>query len=115
MSLDTYLEIDTGGAEPATVCDIGNHTHNTHNMWDLALAQGDASHGMRTLDGMLALAAIPILEKAVSHIRHPDNAATYKAMNPPNGWGSHDSAAAYLERILAACREHPKARLRMSF
>jgi hypothetical protein len=31
----------------------------------------------------------------------------FKALNPSNGWGDHDSALAFLERVLAACEAHP--------
>lgn len=110
MSYDTSLMIDTGGPNPTEVEDVGNMTCNVYPMWTKALGFHIAD-----LEGKLGGDCIEALEKAVSHIRHPDNAATYKAMNPENGWGDHDGAARYLENILAACRRHPKAFLHFSY
>lgn len=104
MSYDTSLMIDTGGTEPAEIEDIGNMTSNVSCMWTKALG-----FPLTRLEGKLGDECIGPLEKAVSHIRHPDNAKDYQAMNPSNGWGNHDGAAEYLEDILAACRRHPKA------
>lgn len=108
MSYDFDMVIDTGGEYPATVEDVGSCTYNVAGMFCLAL---DNEQGIRALDGKTGRELIPILERAVSHIRHPDNAAAYREMNPANGWGSHEGAAETLERILAACRKHPKAKL----
>lgn len=108
MSYDFDMTIDTGGERPATVEEIGNCTYNVAGMFRLAL---DNEHGIMALDGKTGRELIPILERAVSRIRHQDNAAAYRKMNPANGWGSHEGAAETLERILAACRRHPKALL----
>jgi hypothetical protein len=110
VSYDCYMKIDAGGNEPATVCDIGNYTSNVSPMWMRALGGARLSD----LDGRSGRDLIPIFEAAVSHIRNPDNVAAYRAMEPANGWGSHDGAARYLEKILEACRKHPKALLRVS-
>jgi hypothetical protein len=110
MSYDAYMEIDTGGEWPSIVEEIGNMTSNVACMWYAALNDTD----LRDLEGKTGLELIPILEAAVSHIRHPDNAAKYSAMNPSNGWGNHNGAAEFLEKILAACRLHPKAKLSLS-
>lgn len=104
------MEIDTGGPEAATVEDIGNMTSNVSPMWTKALGCP-----LRDLQGKSGTELIPVIESAVSHIRHPDNAVEYRKLNPANGWGSHDSAARFLESILKACRNHPKALLRLSY
>ena len=109
MSYDTSMTIDTGGSELATVHEIGNCTSNVSGMWMLAIGEP-----LRDLDGRTGAELIPLLERAVSHIQHPDNAAVYRGMEPPNGWGSHEGAALYLECILGACRAHPLARLEIS-
>ena len=106
MSYDASMTIDTGGPDLATVAEIGNCTSNVSGMWLLALGEP-----LRDLDGRTGAELIPLLERAVSHIRHPSHAAVYRGMEPSNGWGSHEGAARYLERILAACRAHPLARL----
>lgn len=110
MSYNAYMVIDTGSDEPACVADIGNMTSNVSPMWTKALG-----FQLRDLDGKTGYECISPLEHAVSHIRHPENTKAYKEMNPPNGWGNHESAAGYLEAILAACRQHPKATLKLSY
>lgn len=110
MSYDVYLAIDTGGPEPHAISDGHNYTYNCGPMFRRALGGG----GINDLNGKSARELIGHLEAAVSHMRHPDNASEYRAMNPANGWGEHDSAAAFLEAILADCRRHPKATVRVT-
>jgi hypothetical protein len=102
------MEIDTGGESPASVDDVGNYTYNCGDMFAAALG-----FDLSDLRGRTGAACIADLERAVAHIRHPDHRAEYEAMNPPNGWGSHAGAATYLERLLAACRSHPRATVAM--
>lgn len=109
MSYDIYLQIDTGGPEPADVCDVGNYTSNVSPMWRLALG-----HSLADLHGRQCVDCIPALTAAVDHMRDPANLATYEAMNPSNGWGKHDSATEYLARLLEACRKHPQASIYVS-
>jgi hypothetical protein len=98
----TYLMIDTGGPESATVAEIGNYTSNVSNMWAMALDMPLAD-----LHEKNAGEAIPILESAIADMNaHPGN---YRAMNPPNGWGNFEGARDYLKKLLHACKENPKA------
>ena len=108
MSYDAYMMMNTG-LEDCSVEYIGNMTSNVSGMWTLALG-----FPLRQLEGRTGEECIPNLERAVSHIRHPQNVEAYKKLNPPNGWGNHEYAAEYLEKILAACRRHPKAKLHLS-
>lgn len=112
MSYDIYLTMNTGGLERATVCDVGNHTSNTSPMWRHAFAETggdwDALPGSLAIDQRKAIAA------ALDHMRDPANRATYEAMNPSNGWGSHASATRYIERLLDACNAHPLAMIEVS-
>ncbi|MBR0693657.1 hypothetical protein [Bradyrhizobium lablabi] len=109
MGYDIYLKIDTGGYEPATVCEIGNMTSNLSPMWRRALGCS-LSH----LDLVFCSEAVKILEPAVAHISDPANAREYEAMNPANGWGNHEAATRYLSDLLAGCKEHPKATIHIS-
>lgn len=109
MSYNTYMQIDAGGEWPATVCDIGNMTSNVSGMWAKALG-----FPLADMEGWDGARCIPALESAVSHIRSPEHRTAYREMEPSNGWGSVEGAAEYLERILAACREYPKAHLHIS-
>lgn len=104
MSYDIYMQVDTGGEYPATVCDVGNYTSNVCGMWQKAL-------GMRLQDirDKTGLECIPILENGVSNIMNPETRDEYIEMNPKNGWGDYAGACRYLQSVLDACREHPKA------
>ena len=39
---------------------------------------------------------------------------TYRAMNPPNGWGDYEGALAYLRRLAEACATHSKCTINVS-
>ncbi len=109
MSYDIYLAIDTGGEYPATVADVGNMTGNCGGQWYKALGCS-----LSALHGKNAGECIPMLEAAVSDMHKPENREAYKALDPPNGWGSLEHARTYLEDLLKACREHPKTTIRIS-
>jgi hypothetical protein len=67
---------------------------------------------LELLDDMPATVAVDILRGAVDRMRgDPD---TYRDMNPPNTWGSYELALAVLEKLLAACVEHPDGRIHVS-
>lgn len=108
MSYDISLTIDTGGEFLAEVCDVGNHTGNTRPMWDKAIS-GD----FKSLNGKNAGESIELLTLAVKHMEeHEDE---YTPLNPPNGWGSYDTALDYLKKLLRACEDHPKSTIYMSY
>lgn len=109
MSYDIWLDIDTGGPEPATVCEVGNYTSNVSDMWARALG-----YRLGDLHDRQCAECIDDLKRAVDHILDPANRADYEAMNPSNGWGSHEGAADYLVQLLNACRCHPKATVKIS-
>lgn len=111
MSYDVGLVIDTGGPEPVGIENTWeNYTYNCGPMFRLALG-GD---GINDLAGQVAGDVIERLARAYDHMRARENSATYEAMNPPNGWGKHDTATAFIGRILEHCRAHPKAIVRVS-
>lgn len=110
MSWDVRWHIDTGGPEPASVGDDLNYTYNCGLMFRTALG----GNGINDLDGKLAGEMIPRLRAAVDHMVHTENRAAYEAMNPSNGWGSHEGATRFLLAILANCEAHPKATIRVS-
>ncbi|MFG3709500.1 hypothetical protein [Micromonospora sp. NPDC047730] len=106
MSYDIWLNIDTGGPEPATVWDSFNYTSNCGPMWRAAGAD------LAAFDGEPAGECLPILTAAIK--RMEDDPATYRAMDPPNGWGSYDSLLPALRRLADGFRSHPKATVRVS-
>jgi hypothetical protein len=109
MSYDVYFEIDAGGPEPIGIGESLNYTYNCGPMFRRALG-GDGING---LAGKNCGEVLPLLQAAVRHISDPDNAAEYRAMDPPNKWGDHAGAAQFLSDILKSCAEHPKATIRI--
>lgn len=110
MSYDVYLEIDTGAPEDdwPTAVEIGNYTSNVAPMWAHAL------NGVRLRDfhhAPCSEAAGPLAEAVKRMEADP---ATYREMNPPNGWGDYEGALHYLRRLAEACATHPKCRIRVS-
>lgn len=103
MSYDVYLTIDTGSPEgPALVFDV-NHTSNTASMWRLA---GVDFH---ELVGMSAMDAEPILSHGVASLLAAP--ARFRELAPANGWGTYETALAFLIQVRDACRMHPLCRL----
>lgn len=105
MSYDIWLEMDTGGPEPARVTEAWNYTSNCGQMWRTAGADLADFHGKTAAD------CLPVLDAAIAELQaHPD---TYEAMNPPNGWGSYDTLVPQLEVLAQEFRYHPKATVRV--
>lgn len=104
-----YMNVDTGGAEPAYVelAEIGNYTSNVWLMWADALG-----HSLADLAEKNAGESLPAIQRAVADMEA--NPARYEAMNPPNGWGNYEGALDYLRSLRDACAEHPKATIRIS-
>ena len=126
MSYNTYILIDTGGIEPATVEDCGNYTSNVGPMYRAVMPgpyQGGGCHlgnedpdprgGLTGISGLRCTAAATILADGVRQM--VDRSDEMSAMNPENGWGSCDTALKYLEGILSACRRHPKGYVAVSW
>lgn len=102
MSYWVYLEIKQG----QSLADVfeRNMTSNVAPMWRKAGAN------LAELDGKLGEWMIPPLTVAVVRMKaEPDE---YKKLNSPNGWGDYETTLAFLEDLLAACREHPQATFR---
>jgi hypothetical protein len=111
LSLDIYLmaEVDAGGAEPHQVeLYWANITHNVASMWQRA----GCFEALYKSEGKAAADILPALERAEGEMRREPGA--YRALDPSNGWGSYDSALEWLGKLIAACRRHPKAVVRVS-
>lgn len=103
MSYDVYLVVTAGGPEHTIF--NANHTSNTARMWRKAGAD------LAEFDGQSARDLAMALILATAHMKaHPDY---YKTMEPDNGWGDYDSTLEFLNEILAACQENPKAIVRI--
>lgn len=125
MGYDIRLEVDTGGAEPATVGPDLGYTYNVDKMFAAAL--GDVSEGLEHASDVIfkrdrgpalerfrgkeaGLVAHELTEAISRMAARPDD---YKVFNPDNGWGDYDGALEFLERFRDACAEHPKAKVAM--
>ena len=106
MSYSIWLEVDTGGPEPAQVGTDWNYTGNCARMWEAAGAN------LAEFDGKLADECLPVLQAAIDELRA--NPGYYTAMNPPNGWGSYDSLVPTLEALAATFALHPLAKVRVT-
>lgn len=114
MSYDLYLEIDTGGAERAIVSEHWNYTSNVAPMWRLAMPETDGLAGM---EGLTGAEAAEVLRAGIA--RMEAEPAVYRALDPPNGWGSFDGdeyggTLQALKDWLAECERHPKATMTVS-
>lgn len=114
MSHDAWMEIDTGGPEPALVADIGNYTRNVSPMWRKAMTfvTGGLETSIQDTDGMTGADALPVLKDALMHMLR--NPAEYEAMNPENRWGNYEGATEFLLKCVQACEAHPQAVIRWS-
>lgn len=111
MSYDVHLhiDVDTGAAEPVNmvVHDVGNYTANVSPMWTKALG-----YRLADLHGRTAGDVMPDVRRAAWHMAN--NPEIYRAMEPDNGWGSHEGARDYLAQLLEGCLAHPKASIYVS-
>lgn len=110
MGWNARLTIDTG-AETLTPLDLDysdpggygwSMTYNVSPMYREAFG-----HSIMDLNGLPAPEAADRMEAALRDMEN--NPTKYKAMNPPNGWGSYEAAMSILRQMIPICRQHPKA------
>lgn len=112
MSYDVRLEINTGGPRPASVTETQEPTYNLAPMFREALGVPMRDRdGGPCLDGMLASDALVVVTKALEAMAL--DPARFRALNPPNGWGCYEDAVEFLRWLQDACRDHPKATVRV--
>jgi len=101
MSADYWLQIDTGGPEPATLASF----NCTYNLGEMLRAAGFPEWD--ALTGAPASETGGMLRSVADKLRaDPEQFKTY---NPPNGWGTYEGAIEFLNEFAAACAAHPKA------
>lgn len=105
MSWDCYMEIDTGGKEPATVADVRNVTYNNSKIFSLLGVHPDE------LRGKIGRIAEPLVRKALALSYEIE--AEIKPLEPSNNWGGVDDVRDFLQKLLMACQAHPKATVRI--
>lgn len=113
MSLDIWLgmDVDTGGEEPYFLeLFDANITHNLGEMADKAGIYTALWSPEKLLDwkanptaGML----IDPLEEGLEKLK--SNPDYFKKFDSPNGWGVYDNFVPFVEKVLDACKKHPKA------
>lgn len=114
MNLDVYLtaSVDTGGAEPHEVELFSSGiTHNLNAMaeeFGLYVPLWRPEEANITEAGQL----VDILAAGLDRLKaDPERARKF---NPSNGWGTYEGLVEFVEEYLAACRKHPKAKVRVS-
>jgi len=102
MSADIYISADCCSA----------HDHNiTHNLGPMLREAGVDWHEYRG-EKRLALNLLWDISHALTRlVNEPER---FKAMNPPNGWGSYDAALAFLLRLSIDCLRHPEGIVEVS-
>lgn len=103
MSADYWLEIDAGGPEPIRLTDPSiNVTYNLGPM--LREARFPDWHA---LIGAPASETGGMLRSVAARLRaDPER---FRALTPPNGWGTYEGAIEFLDRFAAECAAAPKA------
>lgn len=104
MSYDVHLLAPTGG-EPVEAY-WANMTSNVAPMWRAAGCD------LAAFDGASATALADNLVPAIAAME--SNPETFKAMNPPNGWGDYDGCLRFLRELRDACRLYPATEVRVS-
>jgi len=101
MSYDVSLYNDDG--EEIT---WRNMTSNVSCMWRHAGAN------LAEFDGKKAGEVYKqLVEALAAMLKDPD---TYRAMNPPNGWGSYETCVEFLRKLAVDFGAHPNLTVRVS-
>lgn len=106
MSLDIYLQ-------ETQVVDVWE-ANITHNLARMAKEAGlyQAMWHPEELAIERAFDLVPHLQAGIVQlVSNPDR---FIALNPANGWGSYDLLLSVATNYLRACRENPKATIRVS-
>ena len=104
MSLDVYLEVDTGGEENVIV-----YSRNiTHNLGEMAGEAGiykclwrPDEIGIKTASELIKL-----LEGGLNTLKADPR--YFKTFNPENGWGTYEGLVEFVEDYLNNCKQNPK-------
>ena len=108
MGYRVSFSIDTGGEEPYFLEQSFGHTYNCVQMFREVLGK----EGINSLDTMQAKDCILALENAIIYMEFfPEK---FKPMEPPNGWGTYETALDFLREILVMAQAHPKTTIHVS-
>ena len=107
MSLDVYLECPH--------CEQAFYDANiTHNLNEMAGAAGIYQHLWRPdeIGVTKAKHLLDPLTRGLALLK--SDPAKFKKFDAPNGWGIYEHFVPFVEKYLAACREHPDAAVSVS-
>lgn len=98
-------------------CDVDTRVYDaniTHNLGKMADEAGLYRYLWRPeeVDVKHARDLIPRLTNGLELLR--SDPQRFKKLNPPNGWGDYDGLVRFTEQYLAACKDHPDARVSVS-
>ncbi len=108
MSWDVYI-CDGGqfsNGEGCLTVDLLDASY-TYNVSPMLYEVFDFDNGLRGLHHMECSMAARHLGASIRKMQ--DDPDKFRAMNPENGWGNYEGAIRFLEKILEACIEAPKA------
>lgn len=108
MSYDIWMEIDTGGKEPASLTDTINPTYNLGPIFRHALSD---SRGLYAFDKSLGRTCTNLIMTGLQRLH--DEIDECRKLEPDNGWGSVQDAVTTLRSIKRWCEENPLATLRV--
>ena len=103
MSADIYLHADN-------CCSAHNH-NVTHNLGPMFREAGVDWHDYENGDRSAAFLAVECSTALGALVDYPER---FRAMNPPNGWGTYEGAVAFLARLIIDCAKHPEAKVEVS-
>jgi hypothetical protein len=63
--------------------------------------------GLRLLSGQKASATLTLLEKGLAKLQDPAMQNRFKALEPPNRWGTLEDAVAVFEYLIADAKKYP--------
>lgn len=107
MSWDIWLITELDGHE-IQIDRSFNYTHNCNGM----IREAGLQVWPYEVDGWKAGDLARQLDTAIAQLeREPKR---YRAMDPPNGWGSYDTLLPRLREVRDQCRTYPSATVRMS-
>ncbi len=124
MSLHVYLVGKT--TEVQCVCAQCGHEHTrkgteelysantTHNLVPMAEEAGIYKQLWKPEEIGISKAGQLIKPLRAALVLMKARPTRFKKLNPKNGWGCYDNFVHWIERYLAACEEHPDAKIQVS-
>jgi hypothetical protein len=122
MSYDIELKCPTCGVGP----ELPNPTYNLTPIFHLALtneplpnpdvsegavvvfgAKTDGPRGLRVLSGRRAADTLDQLRNAINQLCDPNREVEFRALEPPNKWGTLETAITVVEQLVQTADQYP--------